>query len=440
MIELTAWKLGALVLPLILLEGFFSGSEIALLSADKLMLRTLSKLGDKRAILALDLANHPERVLSTTLLMTSLCVIGCSTLISLFFLNEAVSHAEIRSVLVTSPIVVIFGELIPKTVYQKYANSLARWIAYPIQWTYWIFFPITRMLAFYTSRLSKIVGPIEELLTGRRRLTRDEIQSLLSYKRNETEIKTTEGRMIKRIFDFRYSEAKHALIPLVQVDAIEELSTVQNALECFESHRHSRMPVYSERIDNIVGVLEIVDLLTATDLQEPIRLYISPARYVAETHALNDLMLEMRREDNEMVVVVDEHGGAVGILTFEDIVEEIVGEISDEFDYESLLYKEVKEGTWSVQARMEIQQINEILKIKLPEGNYETLSGFLLQQFGRIPETRDELFFNTPMGAYKFTIQKATERHIDTVLIERQESPTSGHSSGHLSGPSREEG
>src|ERR1700733_6149728 len=99
-------------------------------------------------------------------------------------------------------------------------------------------------------------------------------------------------------------------------------------------------------------------------------------------------MLEMRRENNEMVVVVDEYGGAVGILTFEDIIEEIVGEINDEYDYESLPFKELTATSWSVQARMEIQQINEVLKLELPEGNYETLSGFLLQQFGRIPEPR----------------------------------------------------
>jgi CBS domain containing-hemolysin-like protein len=138
---------------------------------------------------------------------------------------------------------------------------------------------------------------------------------------------------------------------------------------------------------------------------------------VAETQSLEDLMLDMRREDHEVVVVVDEHGGAVGILTFEDIVEEIVGEISDEYDYESKPYKDLTETSWSVQARMEIQQINEILKLELPEGEYETLSGFLLQQFGRIPEHRDELFFDTPSGSYKFVIQKATDRHIESVLI-----------------------
>ncbi len=423
MIELTFWKIMILVPPLLLLEGFFSGSEIALLSADKLYLLEQSKAGNSKANLALQMANHPERVLSTTLLMTSLCIIGISGLISLYFLENSSNHAELYSVLITSPLVVLLGELIPKTIYQKNANTLAPWVAYPVHLAYWIFFPITRNLSNYTVRLSRMVGPIEELLSGRKKSSRDEIRALLSYKKFETEIKSSEKKMIQRIFDFRYSDAKNAMIPLVQVDAIDESVTVQNALERFERHRHSRMPVFSERVDNIIGVLEIADLLTANDMQQPIRLYISPAHYVAETQSLQDLMFEMRREDNEMVVVVDEHGGAVGILTFEDIVEEIVGEISDEFDYESLTYKELSETSWNVQARMEIQQINEILKLDLPEGPYETLSGFLLQQFGRIPEIRDELFFDTASGSYKFTIQKATERHIESVFIERLASP-----------------
>ncbi len=408
-------------IPLILIiEGFFSGSEIALLSADKLILKKQSRGNDPRgARLALELANHPERILSATLLMTSLCVVGLSALVTLYLINSGQKHVDLVAVIITSPLVVILGELIPKTLFRKHATRLAPKIVYPVYWTYIAFYPITRWLSAYTNRLALLAGPIEELLTGKLRTTRDDLLGLLSYSRRESELKSSEKKMIKRIFDFQDSEARHALIPLVRVDAIEDTATIREALERFERHRHSRMPVFSERIDNIVGVLETSDLFLAHDLDQPLGDYLTSAHYVAETQSLEDLMTEMHQEDNEMVVVVDEHGGAVGILTFEDIIEEIVGEISDEYDTDSLPYKELNERSWLIQARMEIHLINERLHLDIPQGEYETLSGFLLQQFGRIPETRDELFFNTPAGELKFTIRTATERHIETVLVER---------------------
>jgi CBS domain containing-hemolysin-like protein len=417
--NLSLIQLLLLILPILLIEGFFSGSEIALLSADKIHLKNQSKAGVLGAELALTLSNHPERVFSTTLLISSLCVITISTLVSMFFLEQQVKFPNLFAILLTSPLVVLFGELIPKTIYQHRSKSLAPWVAYPVYWTYWILFPATRLIAFYTARLSRLIGPLEQIIAGKQRTTRDDLQALLSYSQSESEIKSTEKTMIKRIFDFKDTEAKNALLPLVQVDAISSRATIQDALESFEKHRHSRMPVYLDRIDNIVGILENSDLLAANDLKESINLYISPAHYAAETQSLEDLIHDMSSEDSEMVVVVDEHGGAVGILTFEDIVEEIVGEINDEFDFESLPYKELTLDSWSVQAKMEIQQIKEILKIDIPQGNYETLSGFLLQQFGRIPDTRDELFFDTSSGYYKFIIQRATERHIELVLIEK---------------------
>ena len=417
---LSSWILFAVVPPLLLIEGFFSGSEIALLAADKLTLKKNARHGSKGAKLALELATHPERVLSTTLVMTSFCVVGITAVISLFCL-ERYRYANLIAVAITSPMVLFLGELLPKTLYQRRATAIAPWIAYPIYWTYMIFYPITRLLSSYTAKLARFMGPIEEMLAGKRRTTRDELRSLLSYSRKESEIKPVEKSMIKRIFDFKDSEAKHALIPLVRVEGIEETGTVKEALERFEEHRHSRMPVFSERIDNIVGVIETNDLMTATDVQQPIRNYMSSAHYVAETQSLEDLLLEMHEEDTEMVVVVDEHGGAVGILTFEDIVEEIVGEIRDEDDIETVHYRELGPRSWLIQARMEIQQINEILKLEMPEGDYETLSGFLLQQFGRIPEQADELYFSTPAGPLRFTIRRATERHIETVLVELME-------------------
>ncbi|MBY0470110.1 hemolysin family protein [bacterium] len=417
--SLTLFSLFCIIPPLLLIEGFFSGSEIALLSADKMLLKAAAKKGSNRARLALRLTSNSERIFSTTLLMTNLCLIGISSTIMLYLLSKKIAFAEVIAVLVTSPLIVVFGEIIPKTIYQRYANVLAPWVAFPVMVTYYIFYPITRVLSGYTSKITRLISPIEEMVTGRERTTREELTTLLSYSKKETEITPTEKKMIKRILEFQETEAKHALIPLFKVEAVEDVSTIRQALELFRVHRHSRMPVYSERVDNIVGIIEVSDLFGITDLSQSIRNYITPAHYVAETQGLEDLLLDMQREGNKMVVVVDEYGGAIGVITFEDIVEEIVGEIRDEFDNDSVPYKELTPTSWQVLAKMEIQQLNEGLNLDIPEGDYETLGGFLLQQFGRIPEVRDELYFDTPRGTLKFTIRKATERQIESVTIER---------------------
>jgi putative hemolysin len=416
--NLSSQTLVFIIPPLLLIEGFFSGSEIALISSDKLLLHAEAKKGSSGAKLALQLANHPERILSTTLLMTSLCVIGISALIELWLLQKSQEHSPLLGIAITSPLIVIFGELIPKTLFQSRAQKIAPWVALPVWIAYFVLYPITRLLGAYTSRVSRIVAPIEDLLGTRKRSVRDELRSLLSWSRKETELKTSERRMIKRIFDFRDTEAKHSLIPLVRVEAIESDATIREALERFRKHRHSRMPVYSERIDNIIGVLEVSDLFHVTDIDQPIRGHVGAAHYAAESQSLEDLIRDMTREDTELAVVVDEYGGAIGILTLEDIIEEIVGEIEDEYDTRTAPVQSIGESSWLVPARTEITLIQESIPIQLPEGEYETLGGFLLQQFGRIPEAGDELYFSTNQGQFKFLIRKATPRHIDSVRVD----------------------
>jgi putative hemolysin len=417
-LKTAAW----IAFPLLLLEAFFAGSEIALLSADKLQLKTSAKKGSRSAQAALDLCLHPERVLATTLLLTSLCMITISGVVTLAFISTGYEHAELGAIAVSSPAIVILGELIPKTLFQRNAQRLAPWVAPVVRTAYWILLPLTWLLSGYTQKISRILGPIEELMTGKRKTTREELREILSFGRKETDIKTSEKRMIRRIFDFKGTEAKHALIPLVRVEAIEEESTVREALEKFRTHRHSRMPVYASRIDNIIGVLEISDLSGATDLEGSIRPYLSPANYVPETQSLEDLLRTMNEEDNELAVVVDEYGGAIGILTLEDIVEEIVGEIQDEYDTEDRPYRELSQNEWLIQARAEIPRLNEGIELGLPEGDYETLGGFLLQQFGRIPEAEAELFYHTQREQLRFLVKKASARAIELVLVTRQSS------------------
>ena len=415
----------AWVFLLICIEALFSGAEIALLSADRLELQGKAKDGSRLAARDLKLVQAPERIFSTTLLITSLCIVTSSVLVALWVLERWGEHSDAIAVAITSPLIVILGEILPKTLFQLHAGRMAPIVAPIIDWTYYLFYPLTSLLGGYTSRLSRAIDPLEELVVGKRRSTREELRALVASTRRDSEITTSEKRLIRRILDFKGTEAQHALIPLVKVDAIEAEATVREALDQFQRHRHSRMPVYQERIDNIVGILDVADLFSATDLEAQVRSFIRQPHYAPESQELEELIREMRIKRSEMCIVVDEYGGAVGVLTVEDIVEEIVGEIRDEYDHETGGYREISEGRWWIPAKQEIVQLNEQLHLEIPEGPYETIGGFLLQQFGRIPEPDDEIHYDTPQGRFRFVVRSANARAIQAVILERLSNPSS---------------
>ena len=408
-----------LVLLMIVVEGFFSGSELALLSADKLGLRKKSKQGDFGAGLALRLLKNPDRILSSTLLMTNTCVMTISVLLTLEFRRLKGDHGNAYAVVVGSLLVIIFGELIPKFIYRKLSPTMAPRVAIPIFYTQKILSPVIHLISIYTSQISKTLGPIEQLLVGKKQTPKDELQGLLTNDASDTQIKSTEKRLIKKILKFREMNSRDGLVPLIQVDAIERQATVHEAFELFAQKKHSRLPVYDERIDNIIGVLELTQILRQTDLKQKIDRFIKPAVYASEDQRLEETLNEMVDQDFQIAIVVDEYGGAVGILTREDIFEQIVGELEDEDDTEKKLIRVLKPNQWLVKARTAVSQINEELQIDLPEGDYDTLSGFLLRQFSRIPDPGDELFFDTKAGQIHFIVREATRRRIESVSIER---------------------
>jgi CBS domain containing-hemolysin-like protein len=408
-----------LVFLFLIIEGFYSGSELALLSADRLALKRKSKQGNRGAHLALRLLKSPDRILSSTLLMTSTCVMATSVLLTLEFRRTHGEHGEAYAAVLGSILVIVFGELIPKFMYRRFSDLLVPKISFPIFYTQKALSPLIRLMTLYTSQITRIVTPMELAWSGRKPSAKDELQGLLTSDSGDTQIKSNEKRLIRKILKFRDRIAKDGLVPLVQVDAIERQSSLREAFEFYQEKKHSRLPVYDERIDNIVGVLELHQIFRQGDLRQKIDRFIKPAVYVSENQKLEDILNRMIEEDFQIAIVVDEYGGAVGILTREDIFEQIVGDLEDEDDLEKRLVRNTGENSWLVKARATITQINEELQIDLPEGDYDTLGGFLLRQFSRIPEPGDELYYDTSMGQLHFTVKDATRRRIESVSIER---------------------
>ncbi len=402
----------------LMMEAFFSGSEMALIASDRLVLAKKAKDGDKGAALALEMLKHPEKILSMTLVGTNICITLQAALLSLYLYQQWSGTHELYATLILTPVVLIFGEMIPKTLAQRYAETLSPFLAPIVRLIQNIFWPATVGLSYYTRWISNKIGFIEEVFTGRKHHSRrEELKYALSLSKNEMDLKSSEKKMIRRILEFTRSKVKDAMIPLVQVNMIEDSSTVEEAIQTVKKSAHSRMPVYHSRVDNIVGILHVYDLFKQLDKTRSVSELMKSAYYAPETQNLDELLFTMQKRSIHMAIVVDEYGGSAGIVTLEDILEEIVGDIKDEYDPDVALYQKISDTRYIIQARMEVDAINEVLKdtlkLEINKGQFETLGGFLLQQFNRIPEEGDELYF----GKYKFTVLRATDKKIITVEV-----------------------
>ena len=406
----TIGSLLLLIVPLILLEGFFSGSEIALVAANHKKLRREAERGSRQARIALNLLRRPERFLATTLCGTNLMVVTNVILTSSVFYQLWGGKGELFTVLLLSPLILIFGEIIPKSIFQTHATSLTLWVAYPIWFMSYIFYPVIAITRWISRPLQR---------RGDKKIpsvTPEELKLILKSSQRESDLKTGEITMINRIFDFTKTRVKEGMVPLIEVKGLDEENTVGDAINLIASQGHSRIPVYRERVDNIIGVVNSFDLFTTPRTEEKLGKLIRSCFYVPESKPIDELLLEFQRSGNHIAVVLDEYGGAVGIITIDDILEEIVGEIRDEYDNEEEMIVRLKNDQFLINGRMEIDQINEQLGLNLPRGSYETLGGFLLELFGHIPSQGEKVQYQN----LTFTVLRASDRLIKEVKVRRE--------------------
>jgi putative hemolysin len=392
--------------------AFFTATETALISTDRLFLSRKKKEGHRGAAIAIKHLENLDYLLSTTQFGSNLFIATATTLATLA-VKKTGADDEFLIFALFAPLTLIFSDSLPKVLGRAFPEKISLLSALPLFLFAKAFSPVLLLISFYTNKLSKMMGLGRNDSLSRRKRAREELQALVSESDNESEIRLGHKRMIRRILDFSQQNVKKVMLPFVNVDAIEQTASIQEAIDMFETLRHSRLPVYHERIDNIVGILYFPDVFQCREPEEErVSRYMRPALFVPEVQQLETLTKEM--QVSEMAVVVDEYGGAVGIVTKEDVLEEIVGDISDEWDENMLGVMEIADNSFLVQVNTGISELNEKLKIHVPKGEYETLSGFLLQQFNRIPSTGDELYF----ANFKVKVHKASEKAIETVIIE----------------------
>jgi putative hemolysin len=373
--------------------------------------------GNRTAIRYLDAFRSPERLLSTAMMGVTIAHITASSVATWALLPVVGGAAAILVTLALTPIMLVLGEVIPKAVARERATGLILWLFPVIE-------ALGRLLTPLTWGANALVGWALSLF-GRERtstrqfVSREELKVLLQMEPEEADVTVSEAEMIDKIFDLGETAVREVMVPLVDVAALAETASGADAVRLIQERGFSRIPVFTDRVFNIVGVVTAMDLLRRGGPAQDLRALMRPATYVPETKRIDDLLREMQKNRVQLAVVVDEYGGAVGIVTVEDIVEQVVGEIRDEHDRTPDTVERLPDGSYRVAGRAGVEEVNEALEWDLPKGDFETVAGLVLATLHRIPLV-GEVF---RVRRFTITVLEADKRRVLTVRITPDKAP-----------------
>ncbi len=416
------WGLELLIIMVfLLLKGFFSGSEIAMVNSDKLKLRHQAKLGNRGAALVLKLFRTPDVILGTTLVGTNLATVIISTLGTLVCIDLFGPVGDIVSVLILTPVLLIFGEVVPKSVFQQEADSLVQRLIYVLRFFSYVFYPVIFIFTRVARLMTRIVGGGN--IPQNMFITREELRVLLDASESSSGSRSIDRKKIRRIMRFAEITVGEAMIPLPDVVGFNEMRNMKEAIRLVMKHGFNRLPVYRGNITNVKGILTLDTWdLMQQDLDKKSALdYITPALYLSPRQTIDQALPMLQVRDDHMAIVVDEFGSAVGILTMEDVFEEVVGEIDVGYDFDEyhpkrrLYIEHESENSHLVSGRVAVSELNDILHVQFPVQEALTIGGLVINRLGQIPGEGDWI----EEQGYRIGVIEADERSVLKVRIER---------------------
>ena len=385
-----------IILLLLLLSAFFSGSETAFFSLPRLYLKKLEKSKSSSAKRILKLLSRPRQLLITILLGNTFVNMGISSLGALLAIGIAQKHkfntstALTIQVIITTIVIVLFGEIIPKLTALATANKFAQIASLPLQFFSYLFYVPVWLIDKFNLLLSR-KKPVDRHMTEK--VTTEEIHNLIQSESSKHTLDEDEKKMLVGLFRFKDAKITEIYVPRVKVRAIEENSSLEELKELIVSTGYSRIPVYRKTIDEIVGIIYVKDLILYLE-KKTIRELMRPAWFVTENMKVQTLLNQFKQKKMQMAIVVDEVGGTSGIISLEDILEEIVGEIQDEYDqYEVPELSQIDENTYRMQGIVSIRLFNEELDAALDAEEYDNIAEFLLSQFNHVPAPGETLIW-----------------------------------------------
>lgn len=403
-----------ILLILLLLSGFFSSAETALFSISKVKAIHLAKEKSLANALIKKMKDDPHRLLSTILIGNNLVNVAASALATALVMGLVSSNTRAAvgiATMIMTFLILIFGEIFPKSIATRNNVLIARFVIFPIYWLSILFYPIIVFLNF----IPKLTGKIKR----KPKVTEEELMTMVEVVEEEGEIKEEERELIHNIFEFDDTNASEIMTPRADMFVID-IDEKFNLEEVIQSG-FTRFPVIEGDIDHVIGMLNIKDLFmhqaTTSDMID-VRKIMMKSYFVPENKKLDSLLKQFKIRKQHMAIVVDEHGGVSGLITLEDALEEIVGEIIDETDKFEPHIVRLKPSEWRVLGKSEIDEVNEKIEMNIPDSKeYDTFSGYILDHIGRIPQEAEEI----PLGNYVVTVKQMDGNRIKEYIVRENE-------------------
>ena len=394
-----------IIIVSLLMSFYFSGTETAFVSLNKVRVELWRRQKKRIAKIVYPFIRKPEKFIYTTLIGNNIFNVAFASLATLYF--NQFFDPEIGWIFIVI-LTLIIGEILPKTIFRSLADWLIQYIAPPLRLFYIIFLPIIWVVSGIAEMLLRLAGlknhEVQKFFSSQ------DIEILLNESQSLTDVNKSSGKYLKRALNFRYMRVKEVMVPLTDMVAVEESITLDELFKTFQECGHSKLPVYRKHIDQIIGVIFLKDLFqNPTDVKSLIR----DVMFVPETKRCSELLSIFKQNNISIAIVFDEYGGIAGMVTVTDLVNKLFGEMEVVESAPDVMIRKISKNAGIVNARIDLDELNEKLQTEFPEGDYETLAGFLLAQYGRIPRVNESIEIN----GFKFIITNASKRRIHHVKI-----------------------
>ncbi len=413
-----------IVIGLLALSAFFSSSETAMMAVNKIRVRNLADAGLSSAQTLMKVLDNQPKMLSAILIGNNIVNISASSLATILVTRAFGDMYVGVGTGILTLLVLIFGEITPKTSATLYSETMALRFAKPIYMIMQVLTPVI----FIVDKLSQGVLRLLHVDPNKKQdaITEDELRTIVEVSHEEGVIESDEKKMIYNVFDFGDSVAKDIMVPRIDMTFIDVDATFSEVIEVFREVKYTRYPVYEETTDNVIGIINIKDLLlTENQKKFCIRDYLREPLYTYEFKKTAELMVELRKTQNNIAVVLDEYGATAGLITLEDMLEEIVGEIRDEYDEdEEDLIRRIGPREYVVEAAMKLDDLNDQLGLDLESEDYDSIGGFIIGLLDHLPEEGEEVTHKT----LRFVVDKVDRNRIDKIHLYIQEEETESES------------